>query len=210
MRTRVALAALGIATTALVGVAVLTPVGAASAASVKSVLLGKTNKTSTTTTVQNSKGTALSLKAPKDKAPLAVSNSVTVKNLSADRLDGLSSGSFARSTGRTGTIAVAPRNLAGMYQAICPSGTVVTGGGGISKSGLTFSARAIDPVTSTTLNGWEAYPLDSSEEDFIVIAECYSPSGKPVPGSLEADAAAGKLTAADRTLLTKRSQLARR
>lgn len=205
MRPRVALAALGLATTALVGVAVFTPAGSATAATAKSVLLGKSNKGTATTTVQNTKGTALSLKAPSNKAPLAVSNDTTVKNLSADKLDGLSSGSFARSTGKVGTIAAVPDNENGNYQAMCPSGTVVTGGGGVSTSGLAISAKAVSPA-GVLMNGWEAYPVDINEEGFIVFAECYSPSGKSIPGSVESDAAANKLTAADHGLLDFRDR----
>jgi hypothetical protein len=203
MRTRVALAAVGLATTALVGVAVLTPIGAASAATAKSVMLGKSNKATTTTTVQNTQGSALSLKAPSNKAPLAVSNSVTVKNLSADKLDGHSSGSFARSTGKTGTIAV----LDGV--ALCPAGTVVTGGGGVpqaSTDGISYSARAITDG-GKTLNGWDAFA--TNDGSIIVIAECYSPSGKAIPGSIEAGAAANQLTAVQKKVIATRTHAAR-
>ena len=207
MRTRPALATVGLAATALVGVAVFTPVGAASAATAKSVLLGKSNSASTTTTVENTKGTALSLKAPSGKAPLAVSNSTTVKNLSADKLDGISSGSFARTKGITGTIPADPDRENGNHQALCPAGTIVTGGGAVSTSGIAFSARAINGDGTTLLNGWEAYPVDQSEENFIVLAECYSPTGASIPGSLEANQAAHKLTATDKKVLAFRTRL---
>src|SRR4051794_29522720 len=134
---------------ALVAV-VLTP-GSAVAATAKSVLLGRSNSTTTTTSLSNSKGTPLALSAGKGQAPLKVNSSRTVTNLSADRLDGLSSGSFlrstgkatdadkldglnstsfARTTGKTGVVLAADVNQA----AHCPSGTVLTGGGGLSLS----------------------------------------------------------------------------
>src|SRR4051794_27429711 len=83
---------------ALVAV-VLTP-GSAVAATAKSVLLGRSNTATTTTSLSNTNGTPLALSAGKGQAPLKVNSSRTVTNLSADRLDGLSSGSFLRSTGK--------------------------------------------------------------------------------------------------------------
>lgn len=190
---RRALAIAGLAVTVLVGGAVLTPVGSASAAAAKSVLLGKSNKTATTTTIQNTKGTALSLKSPSNKPPLAVSNSKTVKNLSADKLDGHSSGDFARSTAVTGTI-VAINEVAA-----CPKGTTLTGGGGLAYSGLAYSGVAFNDE-GNPINAWQVLPVGDDSEVYS-LATCYSPSGKPVPGSLEDNGAAQKLTAAQRGFL---------
>jgi hypothetical protein len=52
------------------------------------LLLGHKNSATKTTTLKNSKGTALSLKSKTGTAPLKVSNSTTVAKLSADLLDG--------------------------------------------------------------------------------------------------------------------------
>jgi hypothetical protein len=84
----------------------LSPAGDAVAA-VKSVLLGTKNKATSTTTISNSRGTALALNSPSGKAPLAVNSTGKVVNLNADRLDGLDSSAFARAGGQTGYI-VAP------------------------------------------------------------------------------------------------------
>src|SRR5690242_13453267 len=64
---------------------------AAYAATGKSLILGKTNKASKTTTIQNTKsGAALSLKTKsKSSAPLKVNGTGKVVNLNADRVDGL-------------------------------------------------------------------------------------------------------------------------
>ena len=64
--------------------------GSAVAATGGKFILGRSNGASTTTTLTNSKGTALSLKAPANRAPLAVSNGVRVTNLNADKVDGVS------------------------------------------------------------------------------------------------------------------------
>jgi hypothetical protein len=160
---------------ALVAV-VLTP-GSAVAATAKSVLLGRTNKTTTTTTISNSKGTPLALTAKKGSAPLKVSSSTKVSGLNADQLDGLSSSSFARSTGRTGIVLGAGLGEA----AKCPKGTIVTGGGGLDEMGLAYSGPAISAAGDFLPNTWLA--LGQSGETFS-FATCYSPSGAAIPGAI--------------------------
>src|SRR4051794_26692577 len=59
-----------------------------------SVLLGKGNATTTTTGIANSKGTPLSLAAKAGTPPLKVNNTVKVKNLDSDLLDGKDSTAF--------------------------------------------------------------------------------------------------------------------
>jgi hypothetical protein len=202
---RRALVIAAVAVSAIVGGAVLTPVGSASAAAAKSVLLGKSNKTSTTTTIQNTKGSALSLKAPSNKAPFQVSNSNTVKNLSADKLDGLSSSSFARQSAKTGyIIAQYPDN------AICPSGTKLTGGGGgtalgtLAYTGPGYDVRVDengDPYVVDVPNSWFAYgPEDAPSASF---AECISLNGKAIPGAQSAQAAANLMHGLDAKALYK-------
>jgi hypothetical protein len=61
---------------------------AAYAANGQPLLLGHSNKATKTTKLKNSKGVALSLKSKAGTAPLSVSSSTTVGNLSADLLDG--------------------------------------------------------------------------------------------------------------------------
>jgi hypothetical protein len=69
-------------------------VGIATAANGGSLRLGHSNHAKSTTTLTNSKGTALSLVAGKGKPPLKVNSKALVKNLNAERLDGLSASSL--------------------------------------------------------------------------------------------------------------------
>jgi hypothetical protein len=64
---------------------------AAYAANGSPLLLGHKNTATHTTTLKNSKGTALSLKAKSTSAPFKVSNSTKVTKLNADLVDGLDS-----------------------------------------------------------------------------------------------------------------------
>lgn len=76
-----------IATTLLM---VIGGVGVADAATGGDFILGKSNSESSTASLSNSKGTPLSLSAPKNTAPLAVNRSTMVKNLNANFVGGLS------------------------------------------------------------------------------------------------------------------------
>jgi hypothetical protein len=161
---------------ALVAVA-LTP-GSAVAASAKSVLLGRSNTATTTTSLSNTKGTPLALSAGKGQAPLKVNSSRTVTNLSADRLDGLSSGSFARSTGRTGVVVAAAVDRA----ARCPDGTVLTGGGGLALGSLSLAYSGPDLTDKLEFvpSSWIAIDPAGGALSWAV---CYSPSGAAIKGA---------------------------
>ncbi len=65
-------------------------VGIADAATGGDFILGKANSESSTASLSNSKGTPLSLSAPKNTAPLAVNRSALVRNLNANFVGGLS------------------------------------------------------------------------------------------------------------------------
>ena len=58
------------------------------------LVLGQKSSATKTTTLKNSKGTALSLKSKKGTAPLKVSNSEKVEKLNADQLDGFDGASL--------------------------------------------------------------------------------------------------------------------
>ncbi len=75
-------------------VVVFLAAGTAAAGNGGTFILGKRNTASTATTLTNTSGTALSLRAPLGKPPLAVSNSTRVARLNADQLDGLSAWSM--------------------------------------------------------------------------------------------------------------------
>ncbi|HET9647915.1 MAG TPA: hypothetical protein VFP34_06750, partial [Microlunatus sp.] len=72
----------------------------ASASNGGSWILGRSNTESATTTVTNSGGTPLTLNSKSGTAPLAVNSGTKVTNLNADKLDGVSSESFLRTTGK--------------------------------------------------------------------------------------------------------------
>ncbi len=79
---------------AICAVVVILGAGSAAAATGGSFILGRSNTASTPTTLTNTSGTALSLRAPTGKPPLAVSNSTRVRRLNADQLDGLTAWSM--------------------------------------------------------------------------------------------------------------------
>jgi hypothetical protein len=74
--------------------------GTAVATNGGALLIGKSNSATATTGVTNSKGTPLSLVAKKGTPPLAVNNTVKVKNLDSDLLDGKDSTSFLSRSGK--------------------------------------------------------------------------------------------------------------
>jgi hypothetical protein len=182
---------------------VLTP-GSAVAGGAKSLLLGRANSTTRTTTVANTAGTPLALRAGHGKAPLTVNSGTRVANLNADRLDGHDSTSFASARGVTGIVAGdAPGD-----PATCPSGTVLTGGGGFADGGLLWSGVAFDDAGHVVKNSWQAIGYDSTDGKATAFAVCYSASGKAVPGAISA-AQLRKLSTAPHGAAVRLAQAAR-
>lgn len=72
-------------------------VGVATAANGGSLTLGHGNTATKTTTLTDSRGTPLSLRAKHGKPPLKVNSSTKVKHLNADELDGSSASALATS-----------------------------------------------------------------------------------------------------------------
>lgn len=144
------------------------------AAAVHYVVLGAKNSTTAATYINNSAGTPLALNSKSGTAPLAVGNTVTVKNLNADYVNGYHASSFAKVTGKTGVIAADADGTEGT--ATCPKGTVLTGGGGLASGGLDYSGPSLDVA-----NSWETIGTDNS----YTFAVCYNPTGT-VPGALGA------------------------
>lgn len=178
MRKRTILAASAIVAVGCIAI----PTGAY-AANGGSWLLGRSNSESATTTVTNSSGTPLSLKAKSGYAPLAVNSSKTVTNLSADKVDGISSGSFARSTAKSGVVLHAGYDdYAG---AKCPTGTIATGGGGYDIYGyeLGYSGPDWDVTTGAIIpNSW--LTLDVNWEPMVSFANCVNVMGGAVSGAV--------------------------
>jgi hypothetical protein len=163
--------------------------GTAVAATGGKFILGHANSAAATSTLSNTKGTALSLKAPSTKAPLAVSNATKVTNLNSDKVDGLSSESLARTAGKTGSIHASGvlldidnngQNDTIVAEADCPAGTKITGGGysDYTASGVVLQADTLDAPGQGYL---VAVGIDEtateSPDDVTVTAICYNPTG---------------------------------
>jgi hypothetical protein len=166
--------------------------GTAVAATGGKFILGKSNAETTTSKLTNPRGTALSLASKSGTAPLAVNSATKVTNLNSDRLDGLSSESFARTTGEAGSVSalgtpvdVDDDNVDDIVfaEATCPSGTQLTGGGiddGTDTGILYTSAPDTDDPES-----WDAVvgidnANESHKDQLAAYAVCYNPTG-PVP-----------------------------
>jgi hypothetical protein len=89
------------ASLAMTAVVVAGGAGLAGATTGSTFVLGRAGHETTAASLSDSRGTPLSLSAPKGKAPLAVNRSVLVKNLNAQEAGGLSAGSL-KLTGGTG------------------------------------------------------------------------------------------------------------
>lgn len=180
MNKRTLIAAAAIVAVGLIAI----PVGA-NAANGGAWLLGRSNWETAATTVTNTYGTPLSLKAKSGYAPLAVNSSTRVTNLNADKLDGYSSGSFAMRSMKTGVIN--DKDLTDAYGAVCPSGTVSTGGGGFDPYGWPIAYSGPDWNIDTMAlipNSWVV--LDEFGYVLTSYVNCINPSGAAVPGAMTA------------------------
>ncbi len=185
---------------------VLTGGGAAAyAANGGSLLIGRSNSATATTTLTNTRGIPMKLVAKPGYPPLTTNSTTTVPYLSADRLDGLSSGSFALAAGQTGSVSSEdtggsdwwdtdddgtgdPASNLIVAWATCPAGSKLTGGGYDNfTSGFTVSEFPdVDTwVVVSEANGTDV-PIDDPE-DLISYAMCYNPRGA-VPGASKAAA----------------------
>lgn len=191
---------------------------AAYAANGGSLLIGRSNTGTAVTTLTNSAGTPLSLRAKTGYPPFLVNSSKPVTNLNADWLDGLSSANFVQRTGAyqatTGNIygdsAWAPldptadppgppdetTNLI-ISVATCPTGTKLTGGGVDN-----FTSTGFTLVDSPDANSWVVYvsvedvPVHQSDDtpaNVTAYAVCYNPRG-PVGDQPNARAAKPAIT----------------
>jgi hypothetical protein len=162
--------------------------GTAFAATGGNFLLGKANTASAVTT--------LYLKSKTGTPSLVVNSKSKVANLNADYLDNKDISAFALSTGQTGTIEGAGQYFDldgdGTVDTIaafadCPTGTVMTGGGGVDQTagGTLWYSAANGPngwaVASSSTPDVNANPDPSS----LILADvqCYNPKGA-VPGAL--------------------------
>jgi hypothetical protein len=161
---------------------------AAYAANGGSLLLGKGNTAAKTTKLSSSK-TPLSLSASHGRAPLAVNSSGKVAKLNVDKLDGLDSTAFVKTTAPVGVVraqgAFQDVNGDGTADALfamatCPAGTKLTGGGVENFTG--FATLAGAPTTDRT--SWLVASLadgTNTADDLVASALCFSPKGT-IPG----------------------------
>jgi hypothetical protein len=178
--------------------------GTAVAATGGKLILGRGNSATTTTTLTNSKGTALTLAAPAGKAPLAVNGGTKVTNLNADKVDGLSSENLARAAGTTTTVtasAFAAESSPGSGDdllvafADCPGTSVVTGGG-FSDSTSSGVVVESSPDSSGGVSSWLVVAaVDPAAGDLPEQlgswALCYDPRGG-LPAQLSARTSAAE------------------
>lgn len=181
--SRPAAFAVGVVTTLVVGS------GTAVAATGGNFLLGKANTASTTTSLKNANGTALSLTSKAGTPSLKVSNATKVPNLNADRLDGYDGTQFALAGGQTNTVLgdAFPLDLdddgvddVAASIATCPSGTRLTGGGGddYTADGTLFVNSPLDKVSWVAISTTDSV---AAGDDVQAYAVCYNPRGG-VPG----------------------------
>jgi hypothetical protein len=166
-------------------VALVLGTGTAYAANGGSFKLGGNNYETREASLNNSNGTALTLRSKSGTPSLKVNRTTKVPNLNSDRVDGLSSGQIARkvapgtATG-TGEIVEGPDDTSTdddfiMAFAVCPEGSYAMGGGvaDATDDGLILASRpdlddAWFGVTSATATQQNA-------DSFTVFARCWNP-----------------------------------
>jgi hypothetical protein len=192
---------------------------AAYAANGGSLLIGRSNTGTAVTTLTNSAGTPMSLRAKTGYPPFAVNSSKTVTNLNADWIDGINgvnlvqrTGPYSATTGNIfGTSDWAPLDPSAdppgppdeasnliISVATCPTGTKLTGGGVDN-----FTATGFTLVDSPDANSWVVYvqvedvPVHQAEdipENVTAYAVCYNPRGLVAGGQPNARAAKPAIT----------------
>jgi hypothetical protein len=194
--------------------------GTAVAATGGKLILGQANSATSTTTVTNSRGPALSLKSKAGTPPLVVNSRTRVGNLNADTVDGVDSSALARTAGRTGVIDASgelvdndttdayPFDTIVAY-AECPAGTQLTGGGFEDYTGTGYE------VVNRADTGAEAWmvvaafdpTVTESADDVVASAVCASPTravaDRPAATTTRAAAAAALTPQVRRALVAK-------
>ena len=162
--------------------------GGAVAATGGKFILGQSNTAGGTSTLTAKHGSALSLRSTGAPA-LKVNNSRLVPNLTADRLDGLSSTSFARVTAKTGAfdfsgvlVDVDQNGLddAIVAQASCPAGSQLTGGGSAdytTTGAVVESAPYPNETYVVVALISETPPQPEDPTNLIASAICWNPKG---------------------------------
>ena len=172
-------------------VALVLGTGTAYAANGGRFILGGNNYETREASLNNSTGTALTLRSKSGTPSLKVNRTTKGPSLNADLLDGVSSSSLVFTTTQLGTI-TAPGFVADnetpsdttddfiVAVAECPSGTQVMGGGAddITDDGVLLSSF---PDTSVDPQAWvaisSATPTQDNADAFTAFARCWDPSG---------------------------------
>jgi hypothetical protein len=162
--------------------------GVAAAATDGEFWLGRVNRTTHTTTLADTTGTPLSLRAPRGTAPLAVNSPVRVRNLNADLLDGLDAGVFQRrltgacgrgtfvvAVARSGRVSCSLETYAVVWQlAVRPDGST-----SVKHTGLTAVRNGAGDYTLT----WSSFPgralpyCSGIGRAAVVVSESAEPDG---------------------------------
>ena len=191
---------------------------AAYAANGGSLLIGRSNSATAVTTLTNSAGTPLSVKAKSGYPPFLVNSSRPVTNLNADWIDGINGVNLVQRTGpysaTTGNIfgdsdwaptdptdpASPPDETTNLIISVatCPTGTKLTGGGVDN-----FTSTGFTLVDSPDANSWYVYvgvedvpvhQADDTPENVTAYAVCYNPRGPVLGGQPNARAAKSTIT----------------
>jgi hypothetical protein len=177
-------------------------------------ILGRSNTANTTSTLTSTKGAALSLKA---KGPaLKVNNGSKIADLNADKLDGLSSAAFARTTGKTGAFDFTGDTYdldnngipdAVIAYATCPAGTQMTGGGMVDQTSTGIVVlSAPDLQESWAVGVLITEGSGDTGSDVIASVVCYSPTGAHLSGSYRSHSAR-RVPSGSTVLATLRAKL---
>ena len=149
-------------------------VGIDGAATGAAMILGRSNNESSTAKLSDSRGTPLSLSAPKNKAPLAVNRSVMVKNLNAQYLGGLSAASLKPTGGDgfNGSNISIPSNA---YAQVATTGPLPAGTYFVTATAqVHVEAGNSGALCVLTLNNDTSHPLQDGGETgspFVQAAE---------------------------------------
>lgn len=177
--------------------------GTAYAATGGKFILGKSNAATSTTTLTNTRGTALALNSKAGTPSLRVNRTTKVPNLNADLLDGLDQSRLALSSMKSGVkVGVShgtdtdANGIVDTFTATasCPAGTIMTGGGYIDETHTGY----VGANAPSTANTWEVDVYTdnaNAETDSAVYAtvQCINPRGA-VPGSALRQVAPGNRT----------------
>jgi hypothetical protein len=153
---------------------VLGGVGVAGAATGGTFILGRGNAETRTAGISDSRGTPLSLSAPKNKAPLAVNRNVMIRNLNAQYVGGLSA-SAVRPTGGFGINPNATALPEGTWTQVATTGSLAAGTYYVTATAdVQLEAGNSSILCVLTVNAGTDHPLQDGGESggpFVQAAE---------------------------------------